>query len=307
MRLPLAAAAVCLSFVSDAAVADDIEQTLWDAHGCWIDRAPKDPPRRSDRDELGAAKRVRGKQPKGYVAFTFDDGPSEKTTTRVLDALDAHDVPATFFVVGWRLQDGRRRVKERIEVLRDIVRRGHLIGNHTFKHRKLDTLGARRQRAEIDKTHDALQSLLGFRPYLFRAPYGRMTGTARRHLASRAYTEVRWNIDPTDFLIKEPQRLRERVMQQLLAAGGGVVLLHDTKAWTAAALPGILDDLTEENCRRHKVGETLIVPVSLHYFIRDPDDAARPIPEAVAQRTERYERRLRAACQSRIDKAQATN
>jgi peptidoglycan/xylan/chitin deacetylase (PgdA/CDA1 family) len=306
VRLALAGAVLFL-LLHGAAEAGGISTRLWDARGCWIDRARRDAPARSEREEVGGAKRVRGKEPNGYVAFTFDDGPSEHTTTGILDTLDEYDVAATFFVVGWRLQTGRRGAADRIRVLSDIAGRDHLIGNHTFRHRKLDTLGAKRQRAEIDKTHDAIQQLLGFRPYLFRAPYGRMTGHARRHLESRDYTEVRWSIDPTDFLIKDPERLRKRVIDQIIADGGGVVLLHDTKPWTASALPMILDDLAAENCRRRKAGETLIVPVSLHYFIRNEDGSRRPIPARVENRTDRYLQGLRRRCNTRIDKAQATN
>lgn len=289
------------------AFAGGVGARLWDSYGCWIDRSPRQPPPRRDREQLGAALPVRGKNPAGYVAFTFDDGPSEHTTLDVLDTLDRFDVPATFFVVGWRLQGGRRGAKQRREILKETVRRGYLIGNHTFKHRKLDTLGAKRQRSEIDKTHDAIQNVLGFRPYLFRPPYARMGGAARRYLAKRGYTTVRWNLDPEDFLIEDPERLRSRVLSLIKTRGGGVVLLHDTRAWTAEALPLILADLETENCRRLNAGETLIVPVSLHYFIRNSDSTPRPIPDAVGERTEQYRRALRARCKSLIDKDEATN
>jgi len=68
-----------------------------------------------------------------------------------------------------------------------------------------------------------------------------------------------------------------------------------------------LSDLEKENCRRRKARETLIVPVSLHYFIRNEDGSDRPIPDAVTDRTTSYLRGLEARCKSRIDKAQATN
>jgi hypothetical protein len=85
-----------------------------------------------------------------------------------------------------------------------------------------------------------------------------------------------------------------------------VVLLHDTKKSTAAAVPGILADLEAENCRRREAGESLIVPVSLHYFIKDRDGSARPIPPEVEQRTRGYLERLAQRCR-RVDKSRREN
>ena len=89
------------------------------------------------------------------------------------------------------------------------------------------------------------------------------------------------------------------MVAQILAKSGGVVLLHDTKPWTARALPGILKDLERANCQRLQDGQSVILPVSLHYFLRNRDGGPRPIPtevlnttqgtiEALSKRCEKY-------------------
>src|SRR5690606_11778780 len=131
----------------------------------------------------------------------------------------------------------------------------------------------------------AIERALGRRPLLFRAPYGVLDADAATAVRARGYTRVSWSIDPADYRPQDPEALRRRVVEAILAAGGGVVVLHDTKAWTSAALPGILADLERENCARLAAGDEPILPVSLHYFLRDPSGTPRPVPDDVAERT----------------------
>lgn len=254
-----------------------------------------------DLVEYGDGAMVRGRGPENLVAFTFDDGPSHETTPAVLDALDRHDVPATFFVVGWRFAGTSRDVPRNLEVLHDVIARGYHIGNHTFRHENLALAEPRVMREEIDRTARALREILGYTPHAFRPPFGAMNKRARSHLADQGFTEIRWAIDTRDFLSRSSRALRKTTVESIIERRGGVVLMHDTKTVTANAIAGILDDLEAHNCRRLEGGESIIVPVSLHYFMRDRDGTPRAIPPDVQARTRAYREDLPGRCTARSE------
>jgi hypothetical protein len=110
---------------------------------------------------------------------------------------------------------------------------------------------------------------------------------------------MRWAIDSLDFHPDLRRTLRRRTVGKILERNGGVVLMHDTKEATAKNIAGILDDLERENCARLARAKRPILPVSVHYFIREPDGTPRPIPAHVAARTERYRQALPGRCAAR--------
>jgi peptidoglycan/xylan/chitin deacetylase (PgdA/CDA1 family) len=246
----------------------------------------------------GSGKTIKGKEAVGYVAFTFDDGPDPETTPRILDTLEDHRVPATFFVVGRRFANKNSASRAGADILRDMARRGFTIGNHTSRHHRLDLENFETSRKSIHQNARDIEKLVGYQPRLFRPPFGATTARVRRLLSERNDTLVMWSIDPRDYRRQKKAELRERVTRQILEKGGGVVLLHDTKTWTAGALPGILKDLEEANCARLKAGKPLILPVSLHYFLRDPDGSPRPIPPETVNNTQANLDALTKRCQN---------
>ncbi|MEZ4362369.1 MAG: polysaccharide deacetylase family protein [Kofleriaceae bacterium] len=243
-----------------------------------------------------AADRVRGELGADLVAFTFDDGPDPHTTPMVLDALARYEIPATFFVVNRHLQ-GRRGEAGR-EVLRRTLAEGHMIGGHTANHARLRTANAEVLRLEIDESVTFLEATAGVRVSLFRPPYGVLGPTAAERLRELGLTDIRWSIDPQDFDNKDADWLRHKVLSDITRERGGVVLLHDTKRVTAGVIDKIFADLERENCRRMTRGRPAIIPVSLHYFLRD-DGVPRPIPPEVEARTAAYRQALEDRCEAR--------
>jgi peptidoglycan/xylan/chitin deacetylase (PgdA/CDA1 family) len=252
--------------------------------------------------EYGGGGKSDGRGIRGYVSFTFDDGPSHLTTPAVVRTLLAYDVPATFFVVGHRILEERGEDLRNREALRQLIAAGFHVGNHTVNHRRLTTLPASDLRAEIDANAALIAAVApdaGWEPRLFRPPYGAMSARVRHHVRDAGYTEVRWSIDERDFIHGSVRSLRRRVGADIRQRGGGVVLLHDTKEETAEALAGILDDLEADNCRHLAAGTALIVPVSIHYFLREIDGARRPVPSEIEAVTARYLAALPARCAAR--------
>src|SRR5438874_5003166 len=82
-------------------------------------------------------------------ALTFDDGPNDPHTLNLLEILAKHDVRATFFLIG-------RYVQQRPDIVREIAKQGHVIGNHTFSHPLLTFHGGAGIRKEVQQCRDAI-------------------------------------------------------------------------------------------------------------------------------------------------------
>ena len=171
---------------------------------------------------------------KPCMALTFDDGPSEKTTPAVLDVLAKHNVKATFFVVGSKI-DGRQAI------LRRAFRDGNEIGSHGWSHTDLTKLSPGQIEAEIAATQTAVAKADIPLPVLLRPPYGAVNDTVLDHADM---TIVRWNIDPDDWAQKDSAKVVENTIAA--AKPGGIILLHDTKEVTPAALDQIIAALSAQ-------------------------------------------------------------
>lgn len=98
------------------------------------------------------------------VALTFDDGPDVDLTPRVLDRLQKYQVPATFFLVGLRIDEDTKPVLDRAKAL------GCEFGNHSWSYSGMDKMDAQAIRESVDKTSAAIQEFTGTTPRFFRAP-----------------------------------------------------------------------------------------------------------------------------------------
>src|SRR5437868_5398330 len=96
---------------------------------------------------------ARSKDP-SQLALTFDDGPNDPHTLRLLEVLAKYDIRATFFLIG-------KFVEERPDIVREIARAGHVIGNHTYSHRNLIFASPDQVRDEIHDCERALNHAIG--------------------------------------------------------------------------------------------------------------------------------------------------
>ena len=257
---------------------------------------PKDLRTLTDDPVVGKAGRIDGDETKGVVAFTFDDGPNPETTPQVIDALEKYDIPATFFIVTQRIS-GKHGEKAR-EILHRELDAGFLTGSHSVSHPNLKHATADKLTKEIDASIKTL-AVEANRPIgMFRPPYGAINPAGRMRLKKLGLTEVQWSIDTLDWKAHNADRLRKKVISMIKQDGGGVVLMHDVKPITAQIIAEVLDDLEAENCARLGDGREPIMPVSLHYFLKD-GKAARELPEAVKQRTAAYKVALPQRCAKR--------
>jgi peptidoglycan/xylan/chitin deacetylase (PgdA/CDA1 family) len=241
--------------------------------------APDAPTATPTAPGLGGGLVVTGATRRPMLLFTFDDGPDPRTTPAVLDTLDAHGVRAVFFVVPNRLATGTARGRIEAELLREIARRGHVVGSHSMRHRHLHRLSPAEVRGEIEESEAAIAAVLGERPWLFRPPGGARSRTSDGLLRERGYTQMLWDVITADFTTEDPEvvvRTFTRSLRGRIARGspGGVVLLHDTHPWTVEALPRLLAFVEEENCARLARGEELLDPSpDPAWFVADAGDA----------------------------------
>ena len=99
------------------------------------------------------------------IALTYDDGPNDPHTLRLLEILAKHSVHATFFLIG-------RYVEERPDLAAEIVNAGHVVGNHTFTHPLLTFKSEAEIRLQLSRCKAALQDAIGEPSNLFRPPFG---------------------------------------------------------------------------------------------------------------------------------------
>ena len=209
---------------------------------------------------LGHGQLIEGRCPptmRRCIAFSFDDGPECRYTPRVLDTLDARGIKATFFVVGHRLDGADAYHTANRAVLRDTVRRGHLVGNHTYHHVELDYLRPAALSDEIDRTEALIRQATGQRAWLLRAPFGAILRQRTVDAVfSRGYTPVFWELDTRDWETPSVDAVVEGFRRALNESPrGGVVLIHDTHWWSVAALPRILAVIDRRNAALVAAGE----------------------------------------------------
>ena len=138
------------------------------------------------------------------LALTFDDGPNPALTPRLLDLLDLHDAKATFFVIG-------SFVRECPELVKEIVARGHAVGNHTETHPNLLKLPPKNIRIELRLCHDAIKGVIGAPPRWFRPPFGFRNPWVIPAARELGYETVMWTLIPGDWKEKTVDWLIERM------------------------------------------------------------------------------------------------
>ena len=172
----------------------------------------------------------------GCVALTFDDGPDPDVTPAVLDLLDRHGARASFFVIG-------ARAAAYPDLVREVVRRGHGVENHTHTHPRLFACyGPGAKRRELLRAQDAITAACGRAPRYVRAPMGIRSPLLDPAMAGLPLHYTSWTRRGLDGISACPARVLRRLTDGL--AAGDVLLLHDGRcARTRAGMPVVLEVL----------------------------------------------------------------
>jgi peptidoglycan/xylan/chitin deacetylase (PgdA/CDA1 family) len=171
------------------------------------------------------------------LALTYDDGPNDPHTLRLLEVLAKEDVKATFFLIG-------RYVKQRPDIAREIAKAGHAIGNHSFTHPNFIFCSAKQTRDELQRCQDAIADATGEAPKLFRPPFGGRRPSTLRIARKLGLEPIMWNITGWDWNAPPATVIARGLNKKLVAIApmaenyygekirqrkmrSGVILLHD--------------------------------------------------------------------------------
>ncbi|MFR9650618.1 MAG: polysaccharide deacetylase family protein [Rikenellaceae bacterium] len=175
------------------------------------------------------------------IAITFDDGVDPQITPKVLDMLDRYGAKATFFIIG-------ERALKHPELVREIARRGHSIGNHTQYHRGSFPLqSSAKIYAEIALCSEVLEEILESKITLFRPPFGVTNPMVARAVKRSGLTSIGWSIRSLDTLGQPLERVEQRVVSRL--SKGKVILMHDNREGAEMLLEKILKQIASLGLR----------------------------------------------------------
>ncbi len=177
------------------------------------------------------------------LALTYDDGPNDPHTLRLVDVLARHQAKATFFLIG-------RYVAKRPDIVRRIRDEGHAIGNHTFTHPLLIFASADQLCRELDDTDKAIADAAGGHDGLFRPPFGgRRPGTFAA-VRARGMTPVMWTVTCFDWKATSADTIERHAIRGI--RGGGIILLHDGSHVRMGADRSHTVEATERLLRRYQ-------------------------------------------------------
>ncbi len=171
---------------------------------------------------------------KPMVALTFDDGPGQYTNS-ILDALEANQAHATFFVVGQNINE------ETGAVMRRAVDLGCEIGSHTQDHADLVKADADTFQQQIQQADENIFNAIGRYPYFLRPPYGDFNDDVRRHVGKPL---AFWSVDTKDWKTRNTACTVSAALDNI--EDGDVVLMHDIYSETAAAAAQIVPSLVQQ-------------------------------------------------------------
>lgn len=175
-----------------------------------------------------------GRQDKKVVALTFDDGPDDTYTPRILEILNQQDVKATFFLVG-------SRIKDYPSVVSQLVAGGHQIAGHGWTHTNYRIKTPEEIKQDLANLASAFQKYSGMEPVMFRPPYGELSVETMNQLVDSGYTAVGWTADSLDWYSGTVDRILLNTL--INTRPGSIILMHSTGVnldATVKALPELI-------------------------------------------------------------------
>ena len=170
---------------------------------------------------------------KPMVALTFDDGPYTKVTERILKALQKSNGRATFFVVG-----------SRVDMYKDTLsltyQQGNQIGSHTYDHKDLSTMTAKKIKSEINRANKQVSAVIGVKTTALRPPYGNVSDVMRKTITTPMFY---WSVDSEDWKSRNADNVVKRCKK---VQDGDIILMHDLYPSTAEAVERLAPYLTKK-------------------------------------------------------------
>lgn len=176
------------------------------------------------------------------IALTFDDGPGEYTE-ELINCLVENNAKATFFMLG-------QNVEAYPEIAKELSDAGMELGNHSYSHPDLVTIGADATAQQVSNTDAALKAATGFEATVMRPPGGSFNDSVK---AAIDHPLIIWSIDTRDWTTKSEDQTYQVVMDN--AQDGSVVLMHDIHEWSVKAAIRMIPDLIAKGFKLVTVSE----------------------------------------------------
>src|SRR5699024_2741205 len=174
---------------------------------------------------------------KNLVALTFDDGPDNEITPKILETLKKYDVKATFFMLG-------KSVIQYPELAKEVGKQGHEIANHSETHRNLNKSNQATINNEVIESKKIIKNATGIEPKLFRPPYGEYNQAVLNASNNSNQEIIMWSVDTLDWQHKNKNKTVDIVMKNVQP--NSIILMHDIHGTTADALPSLIEKLQKE-------------------------------------------------------------
>lgn len=182
-----------------------------------------------------------GQTAEKVVSLTFDDGPDNQLTPKLLDQLHELGIPATFFCIG-------KKVAENKDLLHRMDQEGHLIGTHSFTHSNwFDFFSSTRMRKELEESTKSIFHLIGKKPLLFRPPYGVINPMLKKALRGSGLIVIGFSNRAWDTSSRNEDTIRSRIIKNIRP--GDIILLHDTIPETIEIIKSLAGILNEDGYR----------------------------------------------------------
>ncbi|HMT04504.1 MAG TPA: polysaccharide deacetylase family protein [Solirubrobacterales bacterium] len=178
------------------------------------------------------------------VALTFDDGPSDYTPA-ILRILARRNAKATFFMLGQQVASNPRSARR-------VLALGHEVANHSYDHDQLPS------GSNIRRSTRRIRQVTGFRPCLFRPPYGAVSSTLKQSVRANRMKTVNWDVDTSDWKLPGAASISSTIVHRVRP--GSIVLMHDgggPRSGTVAALDSAITGLRRRGYRLVTVSELL--------------------------------------------------
>ena len=172
--------------------------------------------------------------------LTFDDGPTPDVTDWVMEVLDQYNAKASFFCVG-------RNAEAHPDMIRELVRHGHTIGNHTYSHKNAIKVPAEEYLHEVEKAQTVFLNHFGLEVRNFRPPYGMITPSLKSVLREH-FNIVMWDVLSGDF---DQDLTEERCLEAVLdkSKEGSIIVFHDSlksEEKMKYCLPAVLEHFSQK-------------------------------------------------------------
>ena len=207
------------------------------------------------------------------VALSFDAAWGAEDFPRIMDILDKHNVKVTFFMTGgW--------VEENPDCVKELVKRGHDLGNHSEHHYDMTTIPQSEKESELKSVHDKVKELTGYEMYLFRPPYGAYDNDVIKTAYALNYYPIQWSVDSLDWKDYGVDSIITTVCNHKALGPGAIILCHNGAKYTADALDTMLTNLKEQGYA--------VVPISELILRKDyhMDATGKQIPDQKENTTE---------------------